>query len=318
MEQDQALLEAFVASLAGRDPKTIRTYLSSLNGFVAWLTQQPGGDPFRVELLTETAIESYLDMLAAKGRAPRTRSQSLTVLRRFCRWAIGAGMLSRNPANRIARPTIVATAPRELDEDQRYVLKQRIEVERSTRLSAIFALAYWAGLRISEVANLRYAECHVNQRAGAITVTDGKGKKSRTLDLHSKARRALYDYLQEPADSRDARDPESEYVFTSQRAAWLRREGRPDQLSSRGIDYLWRRAKRGATREEWALIHDITFHDLRHDFAHRARAAGWLLEELAVYLGHQTSEGTPAIATTALYTLPSRNQLKRQLKLVEG
>lgn len=311
MEQGDALLAAFADSLSGRDPKTVRTYLSSLKGFTTWLTQQPGGKPFRTQIVTETAIEGYLDALAAKGRAPRTRSQALTVLRRFCRWAMAEGLLSRNPAYRIARPTVVTTAPRELTDEQRYVLKQRIEAEESTRLKAIFALAYWAGLRISEIANLRYADCQINQRAGVITVIDGKGKKSRTLDLHNKARRALDDYLREPADSRDARDSESDFLFTSQRAAWLRSEGRSDQLSARGIDYLWRKTKQQASREEWAYIHGITFHDLRHDFAHRARAAGWHLEEIAVYLGHQTNEGTPAIVTTARYTLPSRKQVVR-------
>lgn len=318
MRQDDTLLAAFADSLSGRDPKTIRTYLSSLKGFANWLAQQPSGKPFRTEIVTETAIEGYMDALAAKGRAPRTRSQTLTALRRFCRWAMAEGMLSHNPANRITRPTVVATAPRELTDEQRYVLKQRVEAEQSLRLTAIFALAYWAGLRISEIANLRYADCQVNQRAGVISVIDGKGKKSRTLDLHNKARRALDDYLREPADSQDARDPESEYLFTSQRAAWLRLQGRPDQLSARGIDYLWRKMKQQATREEWGFIHEITFHDLRHDFAHRARAAGWHLEEIAVYLGHQTKEGAPAIVTTARYTLPSRKQLKGKLKLLGG
>src|SRR5258707_1242361 len=41
----------------------------------------------------------------------------------------------------------------------------------------------------------------------------------------------------------------------------------------------------------------IRFHDLRHDWAHRARVAGWLLEEIAVYLGHQTKDGMPTIMT---------------------
>ncbi|MBC8472889.1 MAG: site-specific integrase [Planctomycetes bacterium] len=59
-------------------------------------------------------------------------------------------------------------------------------------------------------------------------------------------------------------------------------------------------------------------HDLRHDFAHRARAAGWWLEEIAVYLGHQTHDGMPAIATTARYTLPSRLQLKKKLQHLMG
>lgn len=318
MTEELDSLAVFARSLAGRDPKTVRAYLSSLRGFVTWLSQQPGGHLFRVELVTETAIQGYLDWLAASGYAPRTRSQALTALRRFCRWALGEGLLAQNPANRIQRPTVVTTAPRELTDAQRYVLKQRMEAEHSTRLSAIFALAYWAGLRISEVANLRFRNCLINQRAGVIIVVDGKGKKTRMLDLHNHARRALYDYLQEDIGSPQARDPESAYLFTSQRAAWLRQQGRPDQLSARGIDHLWQQAKRRATQAEWALIHDITFHDLRHDFAHRARLAGWHLEEIAVYLGHQTQDGAPAIATTARYTLPSRHQIKQKLQRLSG
>jgi integrase len=72
------------------------------------------------------------------------------------------------------------------------------------------------------------------------------------------------------------------------------------------------------THEEWQLIADVTFHDLRHDFAHRARAAGWSLEEIAVYAGHQTKDGAPAITTTVRYTLPSRKVLRERLSVLDG
>jgi hypothetical protein len=35
------------------------------------------------------------------------------------------------------------------------------------------------------------------------------------------------------------------------------------------IHHWFRSLKARANKEEWSLIHDITFHDLRHDFAHR-------------------------------------------------
>lgn len=62
----------------------------------------------------------------------------------------------------------------------------------------------------------------------------------------------------------------------------------------------------------------VTFHDLRHVFAHRARAAGWSFEEIAVYAGHQTKDSVPAITTTVRYTLPSRKALKERLHMLEG
>ncbi len=319
MSADPEIFQDFAQSLAARDPKTVRAYLSALRGFVQWLADQPGGDPFTPEIITETAVSGYLNHLKEKKRSPSTRNQTLTALRRFCRWAMGKGYMSRNPASQVVRPTVVNTAPRELTPQQRYVLKNRVEAEQSPRQSAIFVLGYWAGLRISEVAQLQLEQCTVNQRSGQITILDSKGGKTRTIDLHNEARRALYNYIYE-ADNmrRDARDPDSAYVFTSQRAAWLRQQGRPDHLSVRGIEHIWTTVKQQARQDEYDLIADITFHDLRHDFAHRARAAGWGLEEIAVYLGHQTRDDLPAIATTARYTLPSRQQLKKRLQHLPG
>ena len=313
IHNDLTVFQEFREALGTRDPKTVAAYLTTMLDFVAWLALQPGGTPFHLGLLTETAVRGYMDSLQRAGRAPRTRSKALSGLRRFCQWAMDEGYLRRNPARAMERPTVVAVAPTELSEKQRFVLKQLIEQYGSNRISAIFALGYWAGLRISEIATLRLDQCQVNQRAGSITLVDAKGGKTRTLDLHNMVRRALYDYLF-PEDSHDReRDQESSYVFTSQRAAWLRQQGRPDHLSERGIEHLWMQVKQKGTHEEWQLIEDVTFHDLRHDFAHRARAAGWSLEEIAVYAGHQTKDGAPAITTTVRYTLPSRKALKERL-----
>jgi site-specific recombinase XerD len=315
---DPEPLRGFAHALAGKDPKTIAAYLGTLRDFVAWLATRPGGTPFQLALLTETALDAYMQHLEQQHRAPRTRSRALSALRRFCRWAIDEGQLHRNPATAIPRPTVVALAPTELTPDQRYVLKTLVERADSLRLAAMFALGYWAGLRISEVATLQIDHCVLNQRAGAITIIGSKGGKTRTIDLHNQARRALYHYLDLPATHTEAREPDSPYVFTSQRAAWLRQQQQPDHITVRGISHLWSQLKARATHAEWQLIMPITFHDLRHDWAHRARAAGWSLEEIAVYAGHQTKDGAPAITTTVRYTLPSRQQLKEQLQRLQG
>jgi len=312
-------LHAFECALGGKDPKTVVAYMATVRDLVAWLSTRPGGTPFRMQLLTETAVKGYLGALTAADRAPRTRSKALSAIRRFCRWAVDEGLLQRNPAAQIQRPVVASLAPTELTEDQRYVVKTLVEQSDSRRLAAIFALAYWAGMRISEIASLRLDQCDINRRAGMVTIVEGKGGKTRTLDLHNEARRALYTFIYEGDNTEpDARDPESAYVFTSQRAAWLRRQGKPDYLSERGIEYLWAGLKRLAAHDQFPLIQQITFHDLRHDWAHRARQAGWHLEEIAVYAGHQTKEGAPAIATTVRYTLPSRQQLKERLQTLPG
>ena len=105
------------------------------------------------------------------------------------------------------------------------------------------------------------------------------------------------------------RDPESIYVFTSQR---------DQRLTEAGIHHWFHTLKQWATKDQWEKIADLSFHDLRHDFAHRAREAGWTLEEAAYYLGHVTKKGTPAIQTTVRYTQVSREQVKEKLKWLRG
>ncbi|GHO72526.1 hypothetical protein KSD_02970 [Ktedonobacter sp. SOSP1-85] len=75
---DPAIFQEFREALGTRDPKTIAAYLATLRDFVAWLATQPGGMPFHLGLVTETAIRGYMDALQRSDRAPRTRSKALS------------------------------------------------------------------------------------------------------------------------------------------------------------------------------------------------------------------------------------------------
>jgi len=182
-------------------------------------------------------------------------------------------------------------------------LRTLVERADDPRGEARFALGYWAGCRVSDVAWLRAEHAHVGPKVGWLHV-GYKGGKARDIDLLNEARRPLHAYLR-----RGGRDPESPYVFTSQRE---------ERLSEAGIHHWFRTLKAQATKDQWTLIAAVTFHDLRHDFAHRARDAGWSLEEVAYYLGHVTKKGTPAIQTTARYTQVSREQVKAKLAHMRG
>lgn len=78
------------------------------------------------------------------------------------------------------------------------------------------------------------------------------------------------------------RNGEGPFVFTFQRAS---------RLAEAGAHHWFRKLRSKATKGEWDLLGDVTFHDLRPDSAHRAREAGWTIEEVAYYLGHVTKKG---------------------------
>jgi integrase len=138
-----------------------------------------------------------------------------------------------------------------------------------------------------------------------------KQEKFREIDLLNEARKPLYDYLQE-----GKRAEKSHYIFTSQRAKSQLPDGDLDgwRLTEDGIHQWFQEVRAQATSDEIDLVDDITFHDLRHDFGHRLREAGWTLEEIAYYLGHITAAGTPAIQTTVRYTQVGRDQIKEKLR----
>ncbi len=301
----EALVDEYLLSLGGKATGTVDAYGRVLRQLMAWIAARPGGgDDFRPEQFTRTALEMYLADLATAGYSVSHRMRVKAVAGGFARWLIEEkGLLRRNPARGVDVPAQAVLAPRQLSPDQRYVLRTLVEQADDPRGAALFALGYWAGCRVSDVAWLRVEHTHVGPKVGWLHV-GYKGGKARDIDLLNEARRPVHEYLRH-----GGRDPESPYVFTSQRE---------ERLSEAGIHHWFRTLKAQATADQWPLIAAITFHDLRHDFAHRAREAGWSLEEVAYYLGHVTKKGTPAIQTTARYTQVSREQVKAKLQHIRG
>ncbi|MEQ8673635.1 MAG: tyrosine-type recombinase/integrase [Aggregatilineales bacterium] len=298
-------LDEYRESLAGKSAGTIDNYVRAVNALMQWVSLLPGSnDEFHPDHFTKTAMQSYMDKLERDGYSASYRNVVKSAASNFADWLIDEkGMLERNPTRRIQIEAETMMAPRVLNFDQRYVLKNLVERAEDVRGAALFALGYWAGCRVSDVSHLLMKNVHLKPRSGWIRV-GYKGNKMREVDLSKPARDALDEYL-----ATELRTDDSPYVFTSQRA---------ERLSEAGIHHWLRSLKVSAKKDEWELIGDISFHDLRHDFAHRAREAGWSLEELAYYLGHTTKRGTPAIQTTIRYTQASREQVKAKLKDIEG
>lgn len=304
-----ALIEDYLAAIATKAVGTRDAYRRVLRDLHVWMTTKPGhADGVRPTHLTQTAVTIYLEQLQTAGYSRSHCARVKAVISGFARYLIEEhGILRNNPTRGVSLPPVAALAPRELSTDQRFVLRTLVERDGTLRGAAIFALGYWAGCRVSDVAHLETAQLHVTPKLGWMTV-GYKGGKQRTIDLHNEARRVLYAYLY-PDDQRTDAAATRRYVFVSQRS---------ERLTEAGIHHWFRTLKARATNAEWELIAPITFHDLRHDFAHRARAAGWSLEEIAYYLGHLSKTGTPAIQTTVRYTQVSQSHVRAKLRHILG
>lgn len=140
-------------------------------------------------------------------------------------------------------------------------------------------LAYSAGLRISEVINMKLAD--IDSRRMVIHLHGAKGKRDRMVMLSEYFLEELRDYyrLYRP----------KEYVFEGQGGG---------KYSARSIQLFFQRSVKEA-----GIRKRVTFHSLRHCFATHLLESGTDLRRIQKLLGHQS------IKTTLRYTHVSNNDL---------
>jgi len=241
--------------------------------------------------------------LEQEGLSLHHRARVKSSISNFAQFLIEEkGLLQRNPTRGIELPPMPLPALQELSQEQRFILRSLVKQAEDQRGAALFALGYWTGCRVSELSWLQMTHTHVGPRQGWLHMGHN-GSKEREIDLLNEARQPLYTYLQATSDT--ART----YVFASQRS---------ERLTEEGIYYWFRTLKAQGTREQWESIENLTFNDLRHDFAHRARGAGWSLGEVAYYFGDVTENSTRALQSAVHSTQTAREHLKHKLNNVEG
>jgi integrase len=201
------------------------------------------------------------------------------------RKATGRGKVSRRPAGkRRGRVLPRFFTPEEADRLLAQVNAKSVTGQRN--LCALL-LMRWAGLRVSEVVNLRTSDLDLGEKPPRLTVRRGKGGKDRTLFLDPETADALRAWLA------SEKRPQSEWLLptvqTGRRGAGQSRAG--DKIAMRYLEALVSRLgqRAGLPKEK---CHP---HALRHTFATSEVARGVPVHQLQADLGHAD------LATTAVY-----------------
>lgn len=182
--------------------------------------------------------------------------------------------LGSNPMNGLSFPAPVYGRGRSLSREE---IGRLYEASETHRDRAILALYYGCGLRKSEGLSLKVRDIQTGN--GLLYVREGKGRKRRMVPLSVSIREQLEDYLFRER-------PQSAFsVFLLGE-----RDGRP--LNACVLDKRFRQlaAKAG--------LSDIRLHTLRHSIATHLLENGLPLEQVRLFLGHQS------IDTTQHYTHP--------------
>jgi integrase/recombinase XerC len=221
-----AVLAEYAAWLA-EQPLSTRTreaYLAAVTAFVAWLEQRDAGhgDALVAPRARDVAARDYKrHMKVARGLSPASVNQALAGMDNLFRFlGLGAAIVRREELPR--------SAPRALDDSQRWLLLQAAE-ESTPRDRAIVALLLFTGLRLSEAADLRVADVRISARKGLVVVRSGKGDAYREVELNALVRAMLDEWVDER--TKIALDGETSFFVSRTGSA----------LSSRSIDLAVRR-----------------------------------------------------------------------------
>lgn len=245
--------------------KTIKSYLGCLSDYLATANDSP-------EKADLEAIKTFLLKKQSGGYAPQTVNLYLNAIKFFYREALKLPQkIDLKFAKRGNRLPVV------LSRDE---VSRLVESIKNPKHRLMLALAYGAGLRVSEVIDLRVRD--IDPRELTIHIKQAKGKKDRLTVFPEKlsADIAALTALRNPED----------FVFISERGG---------KLTERTAQAVFEKAIGAADIKK-----DATFHSLRHSFATHLLENGVDIRYVQELLGHQN------IRTTQIYTHVTNPALK--------
>jgi integrase len=265
--------------------------LQAISDYLAWFSSgAPAGGTIRLRAShITTLLKTHPDILAvtqddliaylgAHKWAPQTRKSHRSSLRSFYGWAYRNKLIDSDPAAelRAIRPPI--SRPRPTPEGH---VKRAMMLATDTELVLVL-LAGYAGLRRSEIANLRQDDVIGDQ----MHIT-GKGGRQRRIPIHP--------LLVDPLGRQMRRHKDSAWVFPSRLQPWCDRPVSGDWVS--------KTLKR-------LLGGELTAHTLRHRFATKAYQGSKDIRAVQELLGHSSP------ATTAVYTLIEDDALAAAVSMI--
>ena len=286
----QILLQQFCAHslhIRGRSSSTIRRYKSVINGYCRFAHIS------RIDQVAADNIRAFF----FHGRMQRNwKPSSFICLRHslsaFFKWCILQGFLKTNPTEDVEAPNMERRLPSHLTKQEAgRVIEAAYNYPYESKFlryrnHAIFSTFILAGLRKSELLQLRYTDVDIENLS--IFVNQGKGNRDRVVPMSYSLAQSLSRYL-EQTKLLTTTPP---FFYTSLNPT----VGYPNAGLTRLVAEI-----RKASRI------DFTIHKLRHSFATLMLEGGCDIYSLSRMMGHSD------ITTTTIYLSASVEHLREQI-----
>ncbi len=198
--------------------------------------------------------------------------------------------ISHNPFSKMKFPRITKSYPAFITESQLLII---ISNTRYQHLKDIFYVAFYTGLRLGELINMKWSWVDFSQNHIVVTCSkefQTKNKKDRTVPMAAKARSVLINRFQS-----NLHNP-NEFVFYHTRGKRLYQEA---------ISKQFKKIVRKSNLDE-----KIHFHSLHHSFASALVQRGVSLNVIKELLGHED------LSTTQIYSHLQKQNLMDAVNLL--
>lgn len=270
----------------GLSEKTIESYSSDLSKYLEFLKQKGVKDITQADT---PMILKHLIALRESGLGSKSCARHLITLRGFYKFLAQEKILEFDPAKLIDLPKSGLKLPDVLSVSEVNLLLNIPDINKplGKRNSAMIELLYAAGLRVSELVNLKFLD--VNLEACFVRVF-GKGSKERIVPFGLYAKNKIDDYIN---NSRALllKNHISKYLFVARAGKPMTRQG------------FWKILKQYV--KQAGIKKKVTPHSLRHSFASHLLEGGADLRTVQVMLGHVD------ISSTQIYTHVARDHLRK-------
>ena len=283
---------AYLATERALSANTLEAYGRDISQFLAYLATELNRLPDMPQIIALKArdVRGFLASRRSEGVGSRSLARTLSALRMFYRFLERRGYGKNDAIRAVSLPKLPHSVPKPLTAPKATALVNGADIGGpdepewiAARDTAVLALLYGSGLRISEALSLKRGEAPVKGR-DMLRVT-GKGGKTRVVPVLPIAREAVERYLALCPMRPGSDDP----LFIGARGK---------QLSPRIIQLRIARA-----RATLGLPETATPHALRHSFATHLLGAGADLRAIQELLGHAS------LSTTQGYTDVDRAHL---------
>lgn len=251
--------------LRGASQRTIQSYCRILKEYFLWKGRDFGN-------LDEGNIRDYLLYKEGRGSSASTRNLVLNAIKFFYRDVVKSGKdIGIKYAKGVKSIPVVLS---------RIEIGKIIEATQNLKHRLMIALAYGAGMRISEIVALKVSDVTLEELT--VHIKQAKGKKDRITVFPESLKTDIQNLI--------AGKGGNDYVFESERGG---------KLTTRSAQKVFSNSLRNA-----GISKPATFHSLRHSFATHLLENGVDVRYVQELLGHQN------IRTTQRYTKVTNPMLK--------